>query len=116
MSVDLERAEQLAAAATPGPWKWVDDIRGKGGVLKQSAARWPWPVIVAADNELLQQSDAEFIAAARELVPALVARVRELTNAGNAMATAVARSAPVAGRIHNAVAGWRSLVAEDDGP
>lgn len=75
MTLDLDRLESLANAATPGPWKpcrtgkWehdnyvtrADDL----GVAMQYALVW-------------QPADAEFIAAAREGVPELIAENRQL--------------------------------------
>lgn len=71
-----EKIEALVAAATPGPWD-VDRFQ-----------RWGiWQVVAPASDghpdfqrtvaERIQERDAEFIAAARDLVPALLARARK---------------------------------------
>lgn len=87
MSLDLDAIEQRAAAATPGPW-WVvrdnaDGFYGEdaynvhGGENVAIAQGGPvedgGPDVGACDR-----ADAEFIAHAREDVPALVAEVKRL--------------------------------------
>ncbi len=68
--VDLDRLEALAAAATPGP------------LASQWGNTHPYPHRVWAPSGTIAQchslTDADFFAAAREAVPALLAEVRRL--------------------------------------
>jgi hypothetical protein len=72
--IDLDRIKALANSATPGPWVL--------GGLDQDGNRYIGNVI---DDGVLDgvvatsgDCDAEFIANARSLVPALIARIRDL--------------------------------------
>lgn len=89
---ELDRLEALAGAATAGPWAarpdrcgvfhTVDDARGCSVLDWHDGPNEP---------TFRMQADAEFIAAAREAVPALVAEVRRLTKERDeAMALATA--------------------------
>ena len=80
---DLETIEQRANAATEGPWRaavvarFVDDDgceRGKGAIYPAGPSGPP-PLFVTPD---WLAADAEFIAHARDDVPALLAEVRRL--------------------------------------
>jgi hypothetical protein len=72
MSLDLEAIRRRCEAATPGPWSveedWTAEVRSPSGLIAK----------VIYPRHLL---DAEFIAAAREDVPALLAEVERLTAA-----------------------------------
>jgi hypothetical protein len=70
--LDLDRWEELCAGATAGPWTATDEIPRAGWVVDANDA------VVALD---LRCKDAAFIAAAREALPALIKRVRELEGA-----------------------------------
>jgi hypothetical protein len=65
--LDLDKAQALADAASPGPWEAYPN-RDVGGIahvrIAQAMHPTAWP------------SDAEFIAQARTLVPALIAELR----------------------------------------
>jgi hypothetical protein len=68
---ELARIEALANAATPGPWevRAHDDlfaVKGQSG----------WVASMDADTSAADASNSEFIAAARDAVPALVAEVK----------------------------------------
>jgi hypothetical protein len=107
MTLDLDKLEALAKAATPGPWKHTTylsgtqnvEFPGSRGVCDVSevkdandteiASSWqslpPRHVDIAhraedkgKDADYLRHANGAFIAAAREAVPALIARVREL--------------------------------------
>jgi hypothetical protein len=70
---ELARIEALANAATPGPWevRAHDDlfaVKGQSG----------WVASMDADTSAADASNSEFIAAARDAVPALVAEVKRL--------------------------------------
>ena len=75
---ELDALEALAAAATPGPWEagtamccpdmgWVDGPNRRVCPVLEPAKR----------THTLDANDAEFIAGAREAVPALIAALRE---------------------------------------
>ena len=68
MSVDIEKLEALAKAATPGPW-WAS----KYGVIYGSVQ--PDDIFV---GHISEDADIAYITAARNAVPELIARVREL--------------------------------------
>jgi hypothetical protein len=77
--LDLDAIESRANTATPGPWEAqnYDDDEMDGN--------WPYTNRVGRPDSakalahiVLGSQDAEFVAHAREDIPALVARVREL--------------------------------------
>ncbi|WKN53796.1 hypothetical protein HJ581_0008290 [Rhodococcus opacus] len=85
--INLDAAQALADAATPGPWKW--EKAGHGDPMLISGADdvlFAYPVhdgpleddVIESVDLHVQPDDAEFIAQARTLVPALVAELREL--------------------------------------
>lgn len=84
MTIDLAHLEALANAATPGPW-----------ITEGSISVEPKDMVVAerdghvidlterggidyGGGEFLRVEDAAFVAAAREAVPTLIARIRQL--------------------------------------
>lgn len=72
--VDLAFAQRLAENATPGPWQFNP---GNGVHTKLGFC------VALTHNDENKRTDAEFIAACRSLVPALVAELvglREATN------------------------------------
>ncbi|MDV8022293.1 hypothetical protein [Rhodococcus sp. IEGM 1330] len=82
-AIDLDAAQFLADAATPGPWTATPPIKADDPFGNY------WGVGTAVDGMLERftadvaphlnaENDARFAARARELVPALIARVREL--------------------------------------
>ncbi|OZC62755.1 hypothetical protein CH276_14135 [Rhodococcus sp. 06-470-2] len=86
-NIDLDSAQSLADAATPGPWTATPPIKADDPFGNY------WGVGTASDGMLERftadvaphlnaENDARFAARARELVPALIARVRELESAG----------------------------------
>lgn len=83
---NLDALEQLASAATPGPWEWwtsnshvrltgAECDGGRhgqdGGVLHAANIRGEYATVVVS------AADRQFIAAARTAVPELLARVRD---------------------------------------
>ena len=86
--------EALAKAATPSPWRtwvwsdppqrWPDDH----GVV--NAAR-SLEVCNTSGSDELQEANAAFIAAAREFVPAIIARVRAETERADRAEAEVAK-------------------------
>lgn len=84
---ELDAAEALAAAATEGPWR-KHDIGGSGAQEPESivvhTGQFDWEALQDGETSVAwmprwdsqEDADAEFIAAARELVPRLVAEVR----------------------------------------
>jgi hypothetical protein len=85
MTIDIEKLEALAKAATPGPWKSVEgglvvcSFHAKHGYNVHDMRR---PHVMTPDVSFsmgdVHRNDSAFIAAAREAVPALIARVREM--------------------------------------
>ena len=78
--IDLDAAQALADAATPGPWIWEhdqedswDSLDGPGGKSILWANGMHTEGWINADT-----ADAAFIAEARTLVPALIAELREV--------------------------------------
>jgi hypothetical protein len=77
--LDLDAIEARAKAATPGPWRIVRNGLGQScgvvdadGRIVPRAHAGPW------DPEGVTSPDDVFVAHAREDIPALIARVREL--------------------------------------
>lgn len=78
--LDLDAIEKRANAATPGPWTHEGVARGnEKSVIVRPPPAYPWPVSWHYGTDSLKIAD--FIAHAREDVPALIARVRDLENA-----------------------------------
>jgi hypothetical protein len=80
MTLPLDEWERLAAAATPGPWRHrtTSDPTGEQYSCVTASERAPGRsprTIIVGDTDY---TDAAFIAAARDAVPALVAEVRRL--------------------------------------
>lgn len=118
--VDLDEAQRLCDAATPGPWRWLGNVdnadfrlstrwghgltvlgfarcgmRGAQPVFQvdgllvdgkelvryevaPEATSRKDPKVYRGDIDGIRHPDAEFLAAARSLVPALIAELREL--------------------------------------
>jgi hypothetical protein len=88
-SEQLDELEKLADQATPGPWAACTSYNELG-----AAAEGPFHEVLGDYSESREtwedklaraQLDAEFIAASREAVPRLIARVREFEYALQAM-------------------------------
>jgi hypothetical protein len=67
---ELREARKLCEAATPGPWR---PVAGRTGVVSAHDDWW-----VCSVNRITPVLDVEFIAAARTLVPRLLAEVERL--------------------------------------
>jgi hypothetical protein len=78
LPLDLDQIESRAEAATPGPWKtWA--MRVLADPVGDSNLDRAWLIAHTTDpHRGLRTFNADFIAAARADVPALVARVRAL--------------------------------------
>lgn len=88
-TVDLETIEARANAATRGPWRmgtrgWPDVVMTPYGCL--------WDPYMGRINDI---EDGDFVAHAREDVPALIAHIRDLE-----------------GRIEQTESGWQRTNAE----
>lgn len=78
-AAELDALEALANAATPGPWKQDWTWIGKHEMPMSIEANDGLRVIGTLDEwEDQCPADSRFIAAARDAVPRLIARVREL--------------------------------------
>ena len=75
--IDLEELEQLAKAATPGPWKvkLIDNLCGKPPIWELSAKG---SFIGEIYQQYSKDYDATYITAACNAVPELIQRIREL--------------------------------------
>ncbi len=77
--LDLDALDALAAAATPGPWEVEFDGTEPAAVYADDGGIGTAYICRdLAQGVSYGEADAAFIAAAREAVPALTARVREL--------------------------------------
>jgi hypothetical protein len=104
--LDLDALQALADAATPGPWctqAWGDfppDGMDRPDMLARSIStdddESPEFVLVSGENAV---NDAWFLAAAREAVPALIERVREL-EAELADSSLIYEVGTLRGRVH----------------
>ncbi len=90
-SGDLAAIKQRCEQATPGPWRAVGPIDPKKHNYRMIEAYSaeedrpggddPWGWIADLGRSTLGERDAEFIAHAREDVPALLARIGQLREA-----------------------------------
>lgn len=79
MACDLERLERLAKAATPLPWhKQSFDVYGWKNKRRVFIAQTSKPIMRGIENIAQRLKDADYIEAACNAAPELVARVREL--------------------------------------
>ncbi len=74
MTIDLQAIKALADAATPGPWEEVAES-GEWWITGPDIENG----FVINTTRGITQANADFIAAAREAVPALLAEVERLT-------------------------------------
>ena len=84
-SLDLEAIKARAAAATEGPWEWDDPTIGQHWSRPE-----PWATVVddevncggycygGSSSPIKSDADGQFIAHAREDIPALVAEIERL--------------------------------------
>lgn len=92
--IDLAAIEARAGAATPGPWSAADEHGLMEGATPawcvsrdMTTGKWMSDICYVESGVTFEEPDAEFIAAARADVPALVAeveRLREIVNAQKA--------------------------------
>ena len=81
MNLDLDAIEARAKAATPGPWVVDKDAFGIGVIAESQIGipdNDPEGVYIADCYKKSAEVHAEFIAHAREDIPALIAEVRRL--------------------------------------
>jgi hypothetical protein len=77
---ELDRLEALTVAASPSPW--VANIEERGGLAGQSMIQlglpgdFPPDMYVYHDRETAPAADLDFIAAARNFMPRLIAEIR----------------------------------------
>jgi len=75
---DIEAIAARAAAATPGPWVVRERLRGKGAqtfghvIILEDRSGYPGAVL----EGMRANTDADFIAHAREDIPALIERLQ----------------------------------------
>lgn len=75
--IDLDAIEARAKAATPGPWRVNPRVEADPGETDGHGWLAGPPAAIEYEAALFNR-DADFIAAAREDVPALIAEVRRL--------------------------------------
>lgn len=77
-NAELDELEALANAATDGPWS--ADARDQGGCIRSGVVPWFTTLDIGRHGWISGTKDgnAAFMAAAREAVPKLIARVRVL--------------------------------------
>lgn len=93
--VDLPAIKARAEKATAGPWEIIgagEYVRGPG-------------IIVAPDNGGINEADAEFIAASRTDIPALVAEVERLREERKEFMPTIDRLSELLNRTVNALKG-----------
>jgi hypothetical protein len=76
--LDLDEIEARANAATPGPWEAYFTLHGDPMVVEQGQGPFGAVTLPSTAPDDYGKANAEFIAHAREDIPALVQRVREL--------------------------------------
>ena len=74
----LDEIEARANAATPGPWEWHPYMGSGATLAKPNHPFHELNILKTTDDWPPVAADAEFIAAARTDVPALLAEVRRL--------------------------------------
>lgn len=84
--INLDAAQALANAATPGPWSVEYEVNHWEDFGNTPGEKFPYAIAgpdvmgggSASGISEISTADVEFIAQARTLVPALIARVRDL--------------------------------------
>ena len=107
----IQEAERLSNAATPGRWHpgWSTQTRMEIGAERDTVETEDRPVCTTLNGNYA--ADAEFIAAARWMVPELAAALRRAETERDAQAKEFARFKAVAA-LGNSVARWDSLLNE----
>ena len=82
----LAEIEARANAATQGPWEWHPYMGSGATLAKPNHPFHELNILKTTDDWPPVAADAEFIAAARTDVPALLAEVRRLQDAAQAIA------------------------------
>ena len=111
--IDTEELRLLADAAAPGPWHYIPgdhDLASAGIDITAEGDSLTWD---DHSGEVFTHPDAEFIAAAREAVPALLDRIARLEAQSDIRGRAVViyreRARQVEARIRTARAIHRDL-------
>lgn len=86
MAMDIDKLKKLADAATPGPWCW--GMRYVAQPAKENGYRFiaQHPMAETAVEGEQWEADAAFIAASREMIPALIEEVERLQHAVSSQA------------------------------
>ena len=81
--LDLDELERLAKAATPGPWEMDNNYN-----IRIAEGGHPLVITINDDEDWIPRpSDARYIVAACNALPALIKRVRELERQRDWLAT-----------------------------
>lgn len=94
--IDYAAARALCDAAAPGPW-----LADPGGcyITNWNGDNWPKPEFTIYDEGGHSPADAAFIAAARDLVPALLDEVDGLTRQADELGDIVRRDTETIARL-----------------
>lgn len=78
-ALDLDELQRLCDAATPGPWEYDDDAQALSYDILGHLAGWVCAVHeLPLEGACTRERNAAFIGAARDALPKLIARVRQL--------------------------------------
>ena len=95
--LDYDALQLLADAATEGPWQWTREPGDEEGSLEAPSEEGYVLGVYGMHTEgfiAVGKADAEFIAASRSAIPALLDRVRELEAERDALDAAFDRDLP----------------------
>lgn len=79
--LDYDALQRVADAATPGPWQLGSQTHGPNAIVRDAEGLSIIQDVWVCDADASAPENAEFIAASRSAIPALLARVRELERA-----------------------------------
>lgn len=80
--LNIDRLEELAKKATPGPWTYGDNRDGLGNMLHP--AKYPGKYSPIANFEFTEEEDAEYLANCNpETILELIRRLREAESRNN---------------------------------
>ena len=109
--LDYDALQRLADAATEGPWQWTREPGDEEGSLEAPSEEGYVLGVYGMHTEgfiAVGKADAEFIAASRQAIPALLDRVRELVAERDAALSTIAK-------VREAVSGHPECDRYEDG-
>ena len=105
--LDYDALQRLADAATEGPWQWTREPGDEEGSLEAPSEEGYVLGVYGMHTEgfiAVGKADAEFIAASRQAIPALLDRVRELVAERDAALSTIAKVREIL--AHDEIEGW----------